>query len=121
MLLVSGGQFRSVEQFGAVGSRIQLTDSMRRTLATFLRGLPGFVDIFANFVINKLILQFVYIECLVVLLNIFSVSPGASEISTNSAVKTPLFRRLDKELRARREAMLEERGWKVTSDERQRS
>jgi len=42
-------------------------------------------------------------------------------ISTNSAVKTPLFRRLDKELRARREAMLEERGWKVTSDERQRS
>ena len=45
----------------------------------------------------------------------------ASEISTNSAVKTPLFRRLDKELRARREAMLEERGWAVTSDERQRS
>lgn len=53
MLLVSGGQFRSLEQFGAVGSRIQLTDSMRRTLATFLRGLPGFVDIFANFVISK--------------------------------------------------------------------
>ena len=45
----------------------------------------------------------------------------ASEISTNSAVKTPLFRRLDQELRGRREAMLEERGWKVTSDERQRS
>lgn len=59
MLLVSGGQFRSLEQFGAVGSRIQLTDGMRRTLATFLRGLPGFVDIFANFVMNKLILQFV--------------------------------------------------------------
>ena len=47
---VSGGHFRSVEQFGGVGSRIQLTDSMRRTLATFLRGLPGFVDIFTDFV-----------------------------------------------------------------------
>lgn len=40
-------------------------------------------------------------------------------ISTNSAMKTPLFRRLDRELRSRREAMLKERGWAVTANERQ--
>jgi len=34
-------------------------------------------------------------------------------------MKTPLFRRLDRELRSRREAMLKERGWAVTANERQ--
>lgn len=40
-------------------------------------------------------------------------------ITTNNAMKTPLFRRLDKELRDRREAMLGEKGWAVTQMERQ--
>ncbi|CAK9116529.1 unnamed protein product [Durusdinium trenchii] len=41
-------------------------------------------------------------------------------ISTNSAMKTPLFRRLDRELRERREVMLKERGWAATADEQQK-
>ena len=41
-------------------------------------------------------------------------------VTTNSVMKTPLFRRLDQELRERREAMLHEKGWKVTEDERQK-
>ena len=40
-------------------------------------------------------------------------------ITTNSVMKTPLFRRLDGELRQRREAFLKERGWQVTDEERQ--
>lgn len=40
-------------------------------------------------------------------------------ISTNQAMVSPLFRRLDQELRARREALLQERGWAVTDSERQ--
>jgi hypothetical protein len=36
-------------------------------------------------------------------------------------MKTSLFRRLDKELREKREAMLIERGWEVTDDERQKA
>ena len=40
-------------------------------------------------------------------------------ISTNKVIKTPLFRRLDKELRDRREKYLKEKGWDVTDDERQ--
>jgi putative hydrolases of HD superfamily len=40
-------------------------------------------------------------------------------VSTNSVMKTPLFRRLDRELRERRESMLKEKGWKVSDDERQ--
>eukprot|EP00547_Thalassionema_nitzschioides_P015249 CAMPEP_0194255726 /NCGR_PEP_ID=MMETSP0158-20130606/35123_1 /TAXON_ID=33649 /ORGANISM="Thalassionema nitzschioides, Strain L26-B" /LENGTH=233 /DNA_ID=CAMNT_0038994175 /DNA_START=26 /DNA_END=727 /DNA_ORIENTATION=+ len=39
--------------------------------------------------------------------------------STNKAIKTPLFRRLDREQRQRREVMLKERGWEVTTEERQ--
>jgi putative hydrolase of HD superfamily len=39
--------------------------------------------------------------------------------STNSAIKTPLFQRLDRELRDRREAMLLEKGWHVRDEERQ--
>jgi putative hydrolase of HD superfamily len=41
-------------------------------------------------------------------------------ITTNSVMKTPIFRRLDKELRERREAMLKEKGWTVTEPERQK-
>jgi len=41
-------------------------------------------------------------------------------VSTNKAIKSPLFRRLDKELRERREVMLQEKGWSVTEEERQR-
>ena len=40
-------------------------------------------------------------------------------ITTNSVMKTPLFRRLDRELRERREILLKERGWEVTDKERQ--
>ena len=40
-------------------------------------------------------------------------------ISANYAIRTPLFKRLDKELRERREVMLKERGWEVTQQERQ--
>jgi putative hydrolase of HD superfamily len=40
--------------------------------------------------------------------------------TTNSVFRTPLFRRLDNELRDRREAMLKEKGgWGVTQEERQ--
>lgn len=39
--------------------------------------------------------------------------------TTNSSIKTPLFRRLDRELRMKRESMLNERGWDVTNSERQ--
>lgn len=39
--------------------------------------------------------------------------------STNAAIKTPLFQRLDRELRDRREAMLLEKGWHVSDEERQ--
>ena len=35
-------------------------------------------------------------------------------------MKTPLFRRLDRELRERREVMLKERGWAATADEQQK-
>ena len=41
-------------------------------------------------------------------------------ITTNSTMKTPLFRKLDLELRQRREAWLKENGWDVTEDERQK-
>jgi putative hydrolases of HD superfamily len=40
-------------------------------------------------------------------------------ITTNSVMKTPLFRRLDKELREKREVFLKEKGWEVTDLERQ--
>jgi putative hydrolases of HD superfamily len=40
--------------------------------------------------------------------------------STNDAIRTPFFRKLDKELREKREAMLKEKGWTVTDDEQQR-
>uniref|UniRef100_A0A7S1B0C6 HD domain-containing protein n=1 Tax=Noctiluca scintillans TaxID=2966 RepID=A0A7S1B0C6_NOCSC len=42
-------------------------------------------------------------------------------ITTNAVIKSPLFRRLDVELRQRRETMLKERGWTVTAEERQKS
>jgi putative hydrolase of HD superfamily len=42
-------------------------------------------------------------------------------VSTNATMKTPLFRRLDKELREKREGMLIERGWEVTDDEQQKA
>uniref|UniRef100_A0A7S2UDT9 HD domain-containing protein n=1 Tax=Attheya septentrionalis TaxID=420275 RepID=A0A7S2UDT9_9STRA len=41
-------------------------------------------------------------------------------VSTNKTMKSPLFRRLDKELRSRREEMLTKRGWDVTESERQK-
>eukprot|EP00978_Attheya_sp_CCMP212_P046614 scaffold402007_cov55-Attheya_sp.AAC.1 len=41
-------------------------------------------------------------------------------VSTNKTMKSPLFRRLDKELRSRREEMLTTRGWDVTESERQK-
>lgn len=39
--------------------------------------------------------------------------------STSSTMKTPLFRRLDAELRERREKLLLEKGWSVADDEQQ--
>lgn len=39
--------------------------------------------------------------------------------TTNSSMKTPLFRRLDLELRMKRETMLKVKGWEVTESERQ--
>ena len=39
--------------------------------------------------------------------------------STRSSMKTPIFRRLDAEVRERREKLLQERGWSVTKEERQ--
>ena len=41
-------------------------------------------------------------------------------ITTNATMKTPLFRRLDRELRTRRESMLSEKGWAVTEAEQQK-
>ena len=41
-------------------------------------------------------------------------------VSTSSSIKSPLFRRLDRELRERRETMLKEKGWDVSAAERQR-
>lgn len=38
-------------------------------------------------------------------------------ITTSGKMKSPLFKRLDKELRTKRQAMLEERGWDVTDQE----
>lgn len=40
-------------------------------------------------------------------------------VSTSSSMKSPLFRRLDGELRERREKMLQEKGWTITDAERQ--
>lgn len=37
--------------------------------------------------------------------------------TTNSSMKTPLFRRLDKELRMKRELMLKDKDWEVTDSE----
>ena len=37
--------------------------------------------------------------------------------TTNSSMKTPLFRRLDLELRMKRETMLKDKGWEVTDSE----
>ena len=39
-------------------------------------------------------------------------------VTTSKMMKSPLFKRLDAELRTKREAMLQERGWNVTDDER---
>jgi hypothetical protein len=39
--------------------------------------------------------------------------------STSTAIKTPLFKRLDRELRGRRETMLKKKGWDVTDEEQQ--
>jgi putative hydrolases of HD superfamily len=39
--------------------------------------------------------------------------------STSASIKTPLFQKMDRELRERREIMLKERGWEVTQKERQ--
>ena len=40
--------------------------------------------------------------------------------TTSSVMKTPLFRRLDAELRDRRETFLKEMGWEVTDGEKQK-
>ena len=40
-------------------------------------------------------------------------------VSTNASIKTPLFQKMDQELRERRELMLKERGWEMTDEERQ--
>lgn len=39
--------------------------------------------------------------------------------TTNDKMKSPMFRKLDAELRQKREILLLERGWKVTNEERQ--
>jgi hypothetical protein len=39
--------------------------------------------------------------------------------TTNAAIKTPLFRRMDAELRERREEFLKGKGWEVSKEERQ--
>jgi putative hydrolase of HD superfamily len=40
-------------------------------------------------------------------------------ITTNDKMKSPLFRRLDAELRQKREILLNQRGWEVTNEEQQ--
>ena len=40
-------------------------------------------------------------------------------ITTNSTMKSPIFRRLDDELRTKRQRMLKEKGWDITEEERQ--
>jgi len=40
-------------------------------------------------------------------------------ITTNNVMKTPIFRRLDKGIREKRELMLKSKGWEVSSEERQ--
>ena len=40
-------------------------------------------------------------------------------VTTRSSMKSPIFRRLDAELREKREARLKELGWDVTDEERQ--
>eukprot|EP00238_Polyblepharides_amylifera_P001972 CAMPEP_0196583298 /NCGR_PEP_ID=MMETSP1081-20130531/42898_1 /TAXON_ID=36882 /ORGANISM="Pyramimonas amylifera, Strain CCMP720" /LENGTH=194 /DNA_ID=CAMNT_0041904133 /DNA_START=57 /DNA_END=641 /DNA_ORIENTATION=- len=40
-------------------------------------------------------------------------------MTTNKTMKSPLFRRLDQELRQKRELVLKSKGWAVTDDERQ--
>ena len=40
-------------------------------------------------------------------------------ITTRSSTKSPIFRRLDADLRDKREAMLKELGWYVADEERQ--
>ena len=40
-------------------------------------------------------------------------------VTTRSSTKSPIFRRLDAELRDKREAMMKELGWDVTDEERQ--
>ncbi len=42
-------------------------------------------------------------------------------ITTNGKMKSPLFKRLDAELRQKREHLLKERGWEVTDKERLKS
>ncbi len=42
-------------------------------------------------------------------------------ISTAGVIRSPLFRRLDRELRDKRELMLKERGWAVTQAERHKA
>jgi len=39
-------------------------------------------------------------------------------VTTSKTMKTPLFKRLDAELRSRREAMLSDKGWSITDAER---
>lgn len=39
-------------------------------------------------------------------------------ITTQKKMKSPMFKRLDAELRTKREAMLNERGWDTTAEER---
>lgn len=41
--------------------------------------------------------------------------------STSSAIKTPLFKKMDCELRERRESMLMAKGWDVTAEEKQQA
>uniref|UniRef100_A0A0G4G2S7 HD domain-containing protein n=1 Tax=Chromera velia CCMP2878 TaxID=1169474 RepID=A0A0G4G2S7_9ALVE len=40
-------------------------------------------------------------------------------MTTNKTMKSPLFKRLDRDLREKREKMLTEKGWEVTEQERQ--
>jgi hypothetical protein len=39
-------------------------------------------------------------------------------VTTSNTMKSPLFKRLDAELRSKRECMLKERGWDVTPEEK---
>ncbi len=52
--------------------------------------------------------------------NVFTEPLRTFFITTSTSMKSPIFRRLDAELRTKREVMLKDLGWDVTSDEHQK-